>query len=377
MKKVTQQGSIICNFIHKGQIVKRAIHITILILVTMTAQASAPSIEELRAISTTLNEYLENGKDKGIEAALNQTSQPQYKNYSRATKLTLEYLCDEDITEDEIQNACSENPFTWSLSCVSFFIHSFAVDHSRNTTDFDYYLRAYTENYDYLKELNNASVSSIIKEIGTWSPRVNKWNEWVGAGLVPQKDLEPLFLGETSDDWLKTVDISTITLGDFLTSRKNFKNRPRFNPAKVNNKKIKAYLKSIEDVEQKKLEFERIKMVIKLKSIAKDIINTYGYTGAIGAAKRKVSGTTTKATEKSIFIKRKSGRKATRRWRDVTTEQYLSILKGRTMGVYDTQKNVVLILDWFGEYETALALAKKVKAQKDKDFLNKYLLGKD
>lgn len=351
--------------------------LAISIILTSSPLIGSPSVNELRTISVTLEEYLHKGKEKGISLAKQQLSTGDYPNYSEATKLTLQYLSDDNsISEDDIQEACQENPFTWPLSCIAFFVHTFAVDHNREIGDFDFYIRCYTENFDYLKSQNSAEIGGLVKEIGTWEKRVAKWDRWQKAGLTSQEDLEPLFAGKIDTDWVSAMDMSTITLPAYLLSRKYFKERPTFNAYKPNITKFKAYLSSIEDKELKALETERAKMVIKFKTILIKMINHCGYTGTIGSGKRRVKGTTTSATSKSFTVKRTSGVRVSRRWSDLTSEQSIEILKYCSSTLKDYRKDAALILDWFGEHEAAFHFAKAAKRDEDKEFFNKYLLGK-
>ena len=214
-----------------------------------------------------------------------------------------------------------------------------------------------------------------MKEIGSWELKVGNWELWVKANLMPQDNLEALFLGETSTDWLQDMDIQTITLANFLTYRGRFKNRPQFNPAKINSTELKSYLKKIMDDTERKLETERLKKIVKLKKTAIRSINSYGFTGEIGR-KQPVTGTSTKATSKSITIKLGNGKFARRYWSDITKKQYIKILTYGFMALEDDSTTAVLILDWFGYHEQALIIAKKATKNNTREFYDKYLLGK-
>ncbi|MCK5843398.1 MAG: hypothetical protein KAG97_01740 [Victivallales bacterium] len=283
------------------------------------------------------------------------------------------------ITAESLFKATSKDAGLWALASLALFVVEVATDKTLDKNNLLYHLNNFETN---VKAAHNDS------RLSEWKNEPPKWRKWCESGFKSNPDLPILLQAKSVDgdprlavadsaSGTPTCDITTITLKEFVESRKPYAKRPALVALQCSRKTLQNYFDTLPK-ELKRNELRRYKTIKSIKWYIIRILerNPYPY-GLILKKRRKLKGIVTMANEKYL-IYRKSNKSKRCFWKDLSYKQYAAFMKyyarerQRLKGgvgklthaeilanASDDYLGLAMLYDWHKKYKRALLYAKR------------------
>jgi hypothetical protein len=295
--------------------------------------------------------------------------------------MVLDFLSgNNSITPEKLFNATSKDAGLWALASLAMF----AVELASAPQLYKDNLLFHLKNFD-----RNLKTAGNDKRLTQWRIEVPKWREWCETGFKSTPDLPILLRAKSVDATSKAMDeiavspipdITTITLKEFIATRKPYAKRPKLVELQCSRKVLQAYFDSI----PKKLrrgELNRYKTIKSIKDYIIRMLDRNPYPkGLILKKRRKINGMVVMANDKYL-VYRKHNKSKRCYWKDLSYKQYAAFMKyyakqrSNLNGVGKRSKKqimadvaedyvgIAMLYDWYKKYKSALFYARKaVKA---------------
>jgi hypothetical protein len=290
----------------------------------------------------------------------------------------VDYLAgNNSISPEALFKATSKDAGLWALASLAMFVHELSSCVKPDKSS----LLCHLKNFE-----SNVKVAKNDSRLNEWRTETPKWRKWCENGFKSNPDLPILLRAKSSDgdaklldagDSTPKADITTMSLKEFIATRKPYAKRPKLVALECSRKTLQRYFDTLPQ-KLKRPELRRYKTIKGIKDYIIRILERNPYpNGLILKNRRKISGIVTMANEKYLIYRKRNKSKRCF-WKELSYRQYAAFMKyydkerqklkggvGKRKrseilaNASDDYLGLAMLYDWHKKYKAALYYAKK------------------